>query len=73
MSSGGLRPPLVDEDGEVRELTDEDFASARRGAPWMWETQEKAASALREAAQALRAEADRLETAAERLAAGETV
>ena len=73
MSSGTLRPPLVDENGEARELTDEDFALARRGAPWMWKAQEKAAAALRDAARNLRAEADRLEKEAERLAAGETV
>jgi hypothetical protein len=52
---------MVSEEGEIREWTDEDFASARRGAPWMWEAQEKAAEALREAARSLRAEADKLE------------
>ena len=56
-------PPDFDENPE---WTDEMFARARRGAPWMW-AGDDAAQALREAAKGLRAEADRLDAQAERI------
>lgn len=57
----GELPPLTDADGEVRELTEADFARAERGAPW---TRDADTIRLKRALSAVIAAADRQDAAA---------